>query len=64
MYDLIKTKKFTFFQLKLVIKISDTGIGMTKSQIDKLFQDYQSNTDHQYNPHGTGLGLCICKQLL
>lgn len=46
-------------------RISDTGIGITKEQLKKLFQPFQqadSTTTRQYG--GTGLGLVISKQLI
>ena len=45
--------------------VSDTGIGMTASQIDRVFKAFvqaDSSTSKKYG--GTGLGLAICKQFV
>ena len=44
--------------------VSDTGIGLTKAQMERLFQSFQqadSSTTREFG--GTGLGLVICRQL-
>lgn len=49
---------------KMMFEVKDTGIGLTASQRDKLFQVYtQADTSTSRQFGGTGLGLVISKQL-
>ena len=44
--------------------VTDTGIGMTASQRERLFQPFQQGDQSTVREYGgTGLGLAICKQL-
>ena len=53
-----------YLQGKLTISVADTGIGMHKSELPRLLQQFNqadSTTTRMYG--GTGLGLSICKAL-
>jgi two-component system sensor histidine kinase/response regulator len=46
------------------IAITDTGIGMTPAQTARLFKGDFYTDKGPLNPHGTGLGLQICKEFI
>ena len=52
-------------QNHLIVSVSDTGVGMSKERIDKLFNisDCYSTPGTQ-NEKGTGLGLILCKEFV
>jgi len=47
-----------------ILSITDTGIGISKENIDKLFSDNSFTTLGTDKEKGTGLGLSICKELV
>ena len=48
---------------EIVISISDTGIGITDTQKNRIFDvDYSKSTTGTANETGTGLGLVLCKE--
>lgn len=49
---------------KSLICIEDTGVGISKENLAKLFQNNNFTTVGTQNEKGTGLGLTICKELV
>ena len=47
-----------------LICVEDSGVGITKENIDKLFKSNAFTTVGTKNEKGTGLGLSICKELV
>ncbi|MCL2196491.1 MAG: ATP-binding protein [Treponema sp.] len=51
--------------ITLVVGVQDTGQGMTKDQLEKLFDEYSRfNTAKNISIEGTGLGLSITQRLV
>ncbi len=51
-------------QAGLLIEVEDTGIGMSESEIARIYQPFvQADPSITRKHGGTGLGLAICKQL-
>jgi CheY-like chemotaxis protein/nitrogen-specific signal transduction histidine kinase len=49
----------------LLLSVRDTGHGMTKEQVDRLFEEYtRFNTEATRTVVGTGLGMTITKRLI
>lgn len=44
--------------------VEDTGQGIEKKDLDKLFQKFQQLGDSTKHAGGTGLGLAICKEII
>ncbi|MBQ4810223.1 response regulator [Pseudoalteromonas luteoviolacea] len=58
-------KQLNIYQGEVTISISDTGVGMSKETINKLFTPFtqaEKSTTRKFG--GTGLGLSICGKLI
>lgn len=52
-------------EIIMYVSISDTGSGIKKEDMGKLFRSFQQvDSKRNRNIEGTGLGLAICKQLI
>lgn len=47
-----------------ILSVADTGVGISKENIGKLFKSSSFTTVGTNNEKGTGLGLSICKELV
>ncbi|MCR5420926.1 MAG: response regulator [Lachnospiraceae bacterium] len=51
-------------KINLIVKVKDTGRGISEKDIDGIFDSFQrADEKHNRNIEGTGLGLAITKQL-
>lgn len=58
-------RKISTEQMELHISVEDTGIGVKKEDLGKLFQSFQQvDSKRNRNIEGTGLGLAIARKLL
>ncbi|HEY0740661.1 MAG TPA: tetratricopeptide repeat-containing sensor histidine kinase [Chryseosolibacter sp.] len=59
------TLKTSTAENKVIVSISDTGVGMSKEVMDKLFRiDTKHTTKGTADEKGTGLGLILCKEFI
>jgi two-component system sensor histidine kinase/response regulator len=60
----VRASERTETDVLLHFRVQDTGIGLTREQIGRLFQSFsQADTSTTRKFGGTGLGLAICKKL-
>ena len=61
----IETSYFNEQTLKLSVSVSDTGSGISKSDIKKIFEPYfQGVLSNEIDNLGAGLGLNLCKEII
>ena len=48
----------------VTITYKDSGIGMTKNQIDNIFEEFYKADESRHDLHSVGLGLTICKRII
>jgi len=51
-------------QKKICFEVIDTGVGISSSELDAIFQAFEQVGDNEQRSGGTGLGLAISKQLV
>ncbi|QDP86491.1 HAMP domain-containing histidine kinase [Chryseobacterium sp. SNU WT5] len=61
----IETSSIDEKRLRLNVKVSDTGAGISKSDIKKIFEPYfQGVISDEIDNLGAGLGLNLCKEII
>jgi len=56
--------KATPYEDKVKISVEDNGIGMTKEQIKKIFDEYYKADNSRHDFDSSGLGMAICKRII
>jgi signal transduction histidine kinase len=56
----VKKDNVTFIQ----VSIKDTGVGLTRQQIDHIFDEFYKTDESRHKLDSTGLGLSICKKII
>jgi len=56
----IKNENGNFIQ----VIVKDTGIGLTRDQTDRIFNEFYKTDDSRHKLDSTGLGLTICKKIV
>ncbi|MEF8848968.1 MAG: HAMP domain-containing sensor histidine kinase, partial [Candidatus Thermoplasmatota archaeon] len=49
---------------EVIVSVKDNGIGMTKDQIDKLFNEFYKADHSRHDFDSSGLGMPICKKIV
>ncbi len=57
--------KYTFNNNELIFSVKDTGIGINKANIERIFEEFNQEVSGHRRPfEGLGLGLTLAKQVL
>ena len=56
----VNKKEGSFIQ----ISVNDTGVGLTRDQTDRIFDEFYKTDDSRHKLDSTGLGLTICKKII
>ena len=56
----VKKEKNIFIQ----VTVKDTGTGLTREQIDHIFEEFYKTDNSRHKLDSTGLGLSICKTII
>ncbi|WP_394665098.1 sensor histidine kinase [uncultured Chryseobacterium sp.] len=60
-----KTQPVDEITISLITEISDTGVGISKSDLEKIFEPYyQGVLSEDVENLGAGLGLSLCKEII
>lgn len=61
----VKTEVINENKISLITKIQDTGVGISKSDLEKIFEPYyQGIISNEIENLGAGLGLSLCREII
>jgi signal transduction histidine kinase/DNA-binding NarL/FixJ family response regulator len=49
-------------EMRLVVEVEDTGVGIAEEELDKLFKTFEQTASGRRSESGTGLGLAISRE--
>ena len=60
----IKVKEAMEPEKSIVVRVSDTGVGIPPEHLERIFEKFQQQPFEEKDQHGVGLGLAIAKNLV
>ncbi len=51
-------------EINAEISVIDNGIGMSREEVESIFDRFETLNEHQRNPKGIGIGLSLTKELI